>query len=370
MDRYSDRLQVYLLHLRSTLSDSSGGPGVSVLRRVEKTALVWMAGCVIIIFGSHCVFWRLWRRLFSGSREGPDILLLPFVCLKAVSPDFSPGCSEQLLSSSWLRLAIVTFLGSGQHFPFSLPSASVSPHLHVHTRRGSSDKSVSCSHVQRERHCSSLAAAAVPTARDATAVLMSPAAKPVVNFRPPPRSWMSGHILILVYTGYSMGSPQVNNLMQVFPEPAFYARVQGQHVPKRIWSPYSRVCVWPQMAKVGCKRLWGIIHGVSHSVVPDSLRPHGLQPTRLLCPWDFPRKDTGVGCHFLLQGIFPTQGSNPGHLHCRQILSRKISPICFRAWEPIPVFLPGESHGQRGLGSCSPWGRRVGHGCGGLAGRL
>ena len=37
---------------------------------------------------------------------------------------------------------------------------------------------------------------------------------------------------------------------------------------------------------------------------------HG--PTRLLCPWDSPGKNTGVGCHFLLQGIFPTQGSNPG----------------------------------------------------------
>ena len=46
------------------------------------------------------------------------------------------------------------------------------------------------------------------------------------------------------------------------------------------------------------------------SVVSDSLRPHGLQPTRLLCPWDSPGKNTGVGCHFLLQGIFPTQGSN------------------------------------------------------------
>jgi len=38
-----------------------------------------------------------------------------------------------------------------------------------------------------------------------------------------------------------------------------------------------------------------------HSVVPDSLRPHGLQPTRLLCPWNFPGKSTGVGCHCLLQ---------------------------------------------------------------------
>ena len=58
----------------------------------------------------------------------------------------------------------------------------------------------------------------------------------------------------------------------------------------------------------------------SHSIVPNSLRPHGLQPTRLLCPWDFPGKDTGVCCHFLLQGIFPTQRWNPGLLHCRQIL--------------------------------------------------
>ena len=38
--------------------------------------------------------------------------------------------------------------------------------------------------------------------------------------------------------------------------------------------------------------------------------PHGLQPTRLLCLWYFPGKDTGVGCHFLLQGIFPSQGLN------------------------------------------------------------
>ena len=38
----------------------------------------------------------------------------------------------------------------------------------------------------------------------------------------------------------------------------------------------------------------------SRSVVSNSERPHGLQPTRLLCPWDFPGKSTGVGCHCLL----------------------------------------------------------------------
>ena len=41
----------------------------------------------------------------------------------------------------------------------------------------------------------------------------------------------------------------------------------------------------------------------SRSVVSDSLRPHGLQPTRLLCPWDFLGKSTGVGCHCLLHGL-------------------------------------------------------------------
>ena len=52
------------------------------------------------------------------------------------------------------------------------------------------------------------------------------------------------------------------------------------------------------------------------------LPTHGLQPPRLLCAWDSPGKNTGVGCHFLLQGIFPTQKPNPGLLQCRQILYR------------------------------------------------
>ena len=42
----------------------------------------------------------------------------------------------------------------------------------------------------------------------------------------------------------------------------------------------------------------------------DSLQPYGPQPTRLLCPRDSLGKNTGVGYHALLQGIFPTQGSN------------------------------------------------------------
>ena len=47
---------------------------------------------------------------------------------------------------------------------------------------------------------------------------------------------------------------------------------------------------------------------------------HGLQLSRLLCPWNSPSKNTGVGCHSLLQGIFLARGLNPGLPYCRQIL--------------------------------------------------
>ena len=59
---------------------------------------------------------------------------------------------------------------------------------------------------------------------------------------------------------------------------------------------------------------WGCL------VKSNSLWSHDLQPIRSLHPWDFPGKSTGVGCPFLLRGIFPTKGSNPGLPHCRQTL--------------------------------------------------
>ena len=53
----------------------------------------------------------------------------------------------------------------------------------------------------------------------------------------------------------------------------------------------------------------------SRSVVSDSLQSHGLHS-----PWNSPGQNTGLGSLSLLQGIFPTQGSNPGLQHCRQSL--------------------------------------------------
>ena len=113
---------------------------------------------------------------------------------------------------------------------------------------------------------------------------------------------------------------------------------------------------------------------VSHSVASNSLWTHGLLPTRLLCPWDSPGKNTGVGCHFLLQGIFPTQGLDLGLPHHRQILyclshqrmyngepvgivcwaplyplvhTREAAPCPVAEWQPCTVLCPAlASHSQ------------------------
>ena len=94
-----------------------------------------------------------------------------------------------------------------------------------------------------------------------------------------------------------------------------------------------------------CSQIWK--ESERHSVVSDSLWPH-----ELYSPWNSPGKDTGMGNPFLLQGIFPTQGSNPGLLHCRRILyhlSHKVSPRILE-WVAYP-FSSGSSWPGIELGS-------------------
>ena len=90
--------------------------------------------------------------------------------------------------------------------------------------------------------------------------------------------------------------------------------------------------------------LSSIYESESRSVMSDSLRPHGL-----CSPWNSPGQNTGVCSLSLLQGIFPTQGSNSGLLHCRQVphqLSQQGSPLVCTVW---PKF--GFSAGQ----IMAPW---------------
>ena len=74
-----------------------------------------------------------------------------------------------------------------------------------------------------------------------------------------------------------------------------------------------------------------------------------LEPIRLLHSWDFPGKNTEVGCHFFLQEIFPTQGLNPGLPHCRQTLyhlSHQGSPKFLKMYLIIYLATSGLSFGM------------------------
>ena len=103
---------------------------------------------------------------------------------------------------------------------------------------------------------------------------------------------------------------------------------QGQNVTTtaQLHLPHMLGKVILKIFKLGFNSMWNenfqmYKNKVSRSVVSDSLWPHGLDPTRLLCPWNSPGKNSGVSCHFLLQGTFPTQGSNPGHQHCNRLFT-------------------------------------------------
>ena len=90
----------------------------------------------------------------------------------------------------------------------------------------------------------------------------------------------------------------------------------------RVIQAQQRTAIWslqPQYVLSRSSHVW-----VFHT--------HGLQSTRLFCPWDPPGKNIGVDCHVLLQGILWTQGSNP-------------SLLCVLHWQEgsLPLAPPGEA---------------------------
>ena len=87
------------------------------------------------------------------------------------------------------------------------------------------------------------------------------------------------------------------------------------------------------------------VHVLSHVL---TLWPDGLQPARLLCLWNFPDKNTGVGCHALLQGVFPCQGSNQCFLH---LLHLQVDPLLLSHWEANVYFTTLYTETQIRLGN-------------------
>ena len=85
---------------------------------------------------------------------------------------------------------------------------------------------------------------------------------------------------------------------------------------------------------------WGVSE--CHSVMSDTLQSHGLWS-----PWNSPGQNTGVGSLSLLQGIFLTQGSSPGHPHCRQILYQLSHKGSTRILEWVAYLLSSRSSPPR-----------------------
>ena len=129
--------------------------------------------------------------------------------------------------------------------------------------------------------------------------------------------------LILIYCNHA-SLPSI--ILLVFPGRTHLLIIQILSACLDIYRMCVCVCV--------CVCVW--VYMLSHSVMSDSLQPHSLPGYSVY--GDSPGKNTRVGCHALLQGIFSTQGSNPGLPYFRQIiyqLSHKRSPTILE-WVAYP----------------------------------
>ena len=108
------------------------------------------------------------------------------------------------------------------------------------------------------------------------------------------------------------------------PIPLLFAPVDLCYSPSwsRYWEKMTKILLfWFSYMKIQSELNYRLTCVRACSDVYNSLRSYELMPTRLLCPWEFPGMDTGMGCHFLFQTIFPTQGSSP-HL-CISCIGRQ-----------------------------------------------
>ena len=138
--------------------------------------------------------------------------------------------------------------------------------------------------------------------------MIRPVCKPVQQFLKKLKIELLYDLAIPLWGIYSK---ELKEGSQIFAQPC-----SQQHIHKRQKQPMYSIDeewvnkVWP-VHVMGCYCSCCLVTKLCWT----PLIPHGLQPTILLCPWDFPGKNTGVICHFLLQGIFPTLESKPCLLH-------------------------------------------------------
>ena len=109
--------------------------------------------------------------------------------------------------------------------------------------------------------------------------------------------FLSGENDLVGYKIFTQVNKKINCILYVFYEDTLAFKILLKHsrhkklIVQTLAISFTLFCAEDQFARV-CSVT---------SVMSDSLQPHGPWPTRLLCPWDSPGKNTGVGCHFLLQ---------------------------------------------------------------------
>ena len=128
------------------------------------------------------------------------------------------------------------------------------------------------------------------------------------------------------------------HIARVERSPREWVQTMKQSVRSKSGQPLWVLLSCPQIVWPLGSNIWDHVRVLSRSVMSDSLQPYGLEPTRLLCPWDSPGKNPGVGCHSLLQGVFLAQGLILGLLLCRRILYH-LSHQGSRPFEAILVCL-------------------------------
>ena len=140
------------------------------------------------------------------------------------------------------------------------------------------------------------------------------------EYRPPPPSSPP----LIMWTKELPAPPQLSdNGDALSVEPAFQNGTEKElkwkeRIFSRLEMSVQITWLFPPFLSVGHKVLASALLLVTQ--VCPTQRPRGLQPARLLCPWNSPGQKTGVGCCSFLQGIFLTLGSNLGLLNCRWIL--------------------------------------------------
>ena len=126
-----------------------------------------------------------------------------------------------------------------------------------------------------------------------------------------PGTWWSQVSEILVSMAFS---PQFSNFFSDHSLSHLFPLLPFQHILGTYLSPRRKQRKWLFSIDTSLQTSSFLMISM-HACMLSLLSRVQLFATRLLCPWDSPGKNTGVGCHALLQGIFPTQGLNP-HLLC------------------------------------------------------